>query len=1011
MIYTIIVSLILAFFVAPLFVCFQRTKEKAYQWWHVPFWSFLYVVVLYVLFHNADVASWPGFNRLYDDYMVEVCYTLLCTFIWMCFCPILRRENVHEKLIHLFRQVFATWGDDSDKMLPFPYFIDYQNVVRSRVGKLFYKRLLGGVIISVALIYALFFILVESFGIEFYLMSAFGLMGLLPLVEYYHYLKAEVPEEEDMDLPAEEIKVTPSDLEKLWEQYTQIFPDYAIAWKRKFHQDVESEKNNQDKIDDLMVRFTGTESAKGIDGFLENYNLVDAFTKMEPLFNWEEENGRLILIVMDIPNHFSQSAGFSFLQETANALKDILEKKDALKVYDEYSPETDLNTSIVVASMSVLSSRNMDKSWMKRIGLVTVVNLFDKSVSNLYECRKFSYLLHAVNKQYQLLFITPHLREIEPAMKNTWMTGTATAEKRMQQFSHGYHQFFIGYNIEDYLDRFKKIMRVRPSEPLSAGSEMIPIALAHKVGLGEKAVTPVHFFDLAYTNIIEGVEELGKFYRNDEIPVREDSINKCIHCHLLPIDKVPEEQAFSVIIDQNNNAPAAYSKWMHTGEKENFSIVLSKPYLFRDYFNANHDFFVKAPFSALQPHLSKSRITLAVILLEMLQKSEMSEEQLRSILQDYYDPSTIQSVSDVIQQLFTTYFSSDFASKLKTRQSVIFNGSQYKYQTIYQLEFSDSVNLPYTDRIAVKDESDNVLFVIIKDLLFQNFDKGQTHSFLGKPYEITSFDAAGKVLKVRAANTKSVNVSFYKPVQSVAVGNIRHTIEDMSRKPSGGWTHPVTHQELNLEIEGFETNVSVRVNQWYEFGHYSLNDCTFFDATLMRERNYKNGRVLKVTFRFVKKQEYLLRKEDIRKSLQILFYEAMQSIFPHHAQYLIISSLGDIDTNLPWIFNLFNCDDKEDENAISFFFTEDAHIDLGLIGALSNEDILGTDYLFRYLLDYLIWLKEEKTQPVEGYDEYHNKEGLDRLTFLKYGTQELPAYFDVELLINFIRDFFCEELP
>ena len=1010
MIRSTIASLILLIFIAPLFVNSKDAKKRAYQWWHVPCFALLYVVAMYILFHFVSVAAWPVFSLLLKDYDVEAAYVLLCAFIWQGIRLYLHREAIHKKLIVWYRKGFSSRREDRDKVLPFPYFFDSSGVLRARVGRPFYHWMLGGIIIIIALIYSIFFFLTEYLGIKFYLISSFGLFGLIPLVEYFHYLKAEVPEEEKKETPEEEgnDSLPSSNMEKLWKQYIETYPAFSMAWKRKFFRDKESGKNNQDMIDILMKGFMGTSSTKGADGFLENCNLVDAFTKISPLFDWEKENGLLVLIVMDIPNHFSKDKSKSYLKEIADELKKQLNKENDLIVFDEYSSNADLNTSITVSSLSELSSRRLNKEWMKRIGLVIVVNLFDKSVSNLYECRKFSSLLRTENEQYQLLFITPHLNEVEPTLKNTWDTKAETSEKTLIQYPHGYHQFFIGYNLEDYLDRFKLILKALPSEPLSAGSELIPIALSHKLGETDKVVTPIHFFDLAYTNIIEGVEELGKSYRSEMMPIWEEDMNKQIHCHLLPLDKINEDQILSVIFDQNNNAPAAYSKWIHLGQQENFSIVLSRPYLFRDYFNANHDFFVNNPFLALQPFLTKSRITLAVILLEMLQKSEMSEEQLRSLLQGYYNQDEIKSVSSIVQQLFTTYFANDLAGRLRTRQTIVFDGSKYHYQTIYQLDFSDSVNLSYLDRIAIKDESDNVLFVIIKDLLFQNFDKGQTHSFSGKPYEVISFDSVNRVLKVRATNTKALNVSFYKPVRRVTIGSQRQVIEDMNIKPNGGWAHPITKQKIQLDIEGFETSVSVVVDKWYEFSHYHT-DCPYFDASLMKERKYKNGRVLKVTFRFLKKKEYIDRKNDIRKSLQILLYEAMQSIFPHHAQYLIISSIGEGDPDLPWIFNKFACNDRDDENALSFYFIEDAHVDLGLIGALAKDNIMGAAYLFRYIFDYLMWLTEGEPVPAGGYDEFLHGPSGDKFSFLKYGREQLPAYFDVDLLINFIRDFFCQK--
>jgi hypothetical protein len=1009
MVNSIIAFLILLLNIVPLMLTTKRAKSVAYQWWHMPWLAFLFVVVAYYVFRQIDVTVWPVFRLLFDNAQVEAAYVLLCQAVWLLVGAALRRPAVHKVLLPWFQQLFGGQGEDRDHVLPFPYFIDHEKVVRSRVGKPFYQQLLGAVIVIIAVAYALFFLMVELVGISFWPLSAFGLFALLPLADYYHYLKAEVPEEKEQVGEGRGPAPAMGDLERLWALYTETFPSYAVAWKRKWHVDSSTAKDNQDIMEDLLEQLTTSTPAaqpgglRGADGCLENCDLTDAFLRLEPLFNWEEENGRLMLLVLDIPNHFSQSTRFSFLQEIAAELKGILHKD--LKVYDEYSPSAVLNSSIVVASLPVLSMRNLDEEWMRRIGLVMVVNLFDKSLSNLYACRKFSYLLRAANAQYQLLFLTPHLRGVDPAMKNVWLTGTKTVERLLRQHPHGHHQFFIGYDIEDYIARLECILKPLPGEPMSAGCELAPIALSCKEGDKPKTVTPVHFLDLAYTNIVEGIEELGKFYRNDYLPVRVADINRHIHSHLLPVGSVDEPQVFSVVFDQENNAPAAYSKWMHLGCDENMTVVVSRPYLLRDYFNANHDFFVNAPFLALQPHLSKSRVTLAVILLEMLQKSEMTEAQLRGLLQGYYSEDDMRSVSTVVQQLFATYFANDLAGSLQTVCRTVFDGSQYQDEVVYQLGFTDSVNLSYLDHVSVKDESGNVLFVIIKDLMNQNFAKKQIHSFLGKPYEIDNYDSANRVLKVKAANTQAKNVFFYKSVQCVTLGSRRRPIEEMAMHST--WSHFITGEELGLDFEGFETPVTVGVSRWYEFCHYTIPGATYTEASPAQERKYENGRVLKVSLRYLQKKEYLDRIDDIRKSLQVLLYEVMQSVFPHHAQYLIISTCGEGDADLPWIFNRFTCNDHDVPGTLSFYFTEDAHVDLGLIGALANKDNFGGDYLFRYIFDYLMWLTEGETVPAGGYDEYSTPE-RDKFRFLKYGRDALPAYFDVNLLINFIRDFFCE---
>ena len=653
--------------------------------------------------------------------------------------------------------------------------------------------------------------------------------------------------------------------------------------------------------------------------------------------------------------------------------------------------------------------------------------MFDKSVSNLYECYKFSCVLQTTNKDYQVIFVTPHRRGVEPALKSTWLIRNKLSEKKKWLLPGGERQFFIGYDFEGFRNRFRHILTAFPSEPLYSGSEIAPIALSSRIGSLEKAVTPVHFFDLAYSNAIEGKEELNKFseyIKKETYLVTKSSINEHYRNHLSPIDLIVEDQVFSVIYDVENNAPVCYAKWEHLGYRENFSIVVSKPYLFRDYFNANHDYFVLAPFTAIQPHLCNSRLTLAIILLFILQKTEMEESDLRRLLQDYYEESEVVSVAGIIRDLFKTYFSGDLGSLVMSRREIIFRNGEYQHLIKYNLaQLTDSNSPEYLDVVTVKDEPGNTLLDLLYDLVFQNYDVGQIHSFLGKPYKIKDYNQATRTLNVSPVNNPDNDILFYKAKLRVRLSGTRTSVKGMNPKPTK-WRHPITGDWLSVTLEGYETDVRINTVGWYEFYEYSAVRGHRYYESDSPERHYPFGKVLKVTFDFLKKPEYVENIDNIRKSLQILLYEALQSVFPHHAQYLIIASNGDGDKDdLPWIFNDFSCADVTGNGELTYYFIEDAHIDLGLIGALAS-DMRNIWYILTYLYDYLVWLTEgwpteEKAEssddgsvnPVSegaplGYDEYYERKNFDRLSFLKYGKTSLPPYFDINMMINFIKDLF-----
>ena len=1019
----IIIALIVIVFFR-LYHITEKEKKKAYQWWYMPWIALIYSGLVYYLYYKTEFPDWSFIRTIiYEGYQAEAFYSLICMAIWIGVQLFLRDESTYDFLTGAFRDLFASGREDKDRILPFPYFIDEEGVVKAKVGQVFYRWTIKLFIVILALLYIISFLLIRL-GIlnDFYLLSAFGILGLMPLLDYYVYLCAEVPVEKET---IEDTTIDQSDFDELWQLYIDTFDNYSVAWKKtNLSEQMEMarnwEKDNNDDFNNLMDEFMDKEKHANV--IIEKYDILSAFMKLGTIFDFVENNGRHILIALDIPNHFTKNQEKSFTDDIAAKLSEVLRKN--FNVYGKTSAQSTLNNSIVVASLSLLSRQGLNEDWMKKVGLITVVNIFDKGVSNLYECRKFSYILQSVNKDYQIIFITSHRKGMEPSLRNTWLTGTNMTEKRMRQFPRGEKQFFIGYDFEDFKDRINKIFITTPSEPLYSGCELAPLALSSRVGDIAKVVTPVHYLDLAYSNAIEGKEELNKFSEliNKTYLVSKKNINDNLINHLLPIDHILEKQVFSIIFDVDNNAPVIYSKWVHLGYNENFSIVVSKPYLFRDYFNTNHDYFVIAPFIALQPHLCKSRLTLAIILLNMLQKAEMEEKKLRELLLYYYSENEIVSVSGIIKKLFNTYFSSDLASMLRTHEETVFEKGEYRHLLKYDLFQLTAANTPsYLEVVTVKDESGNVLLDLLLDLVYQNYDKGQIHSFSGKPYVIKDFNHATKTLIVSSINNSNNDILFYKPVQSVLVQGQATKIEGMNSGLTK-WHHPITGEWISIAFEGYEANVRIITKEWYEFYKYTVNGCRSYQSN-SPERFYPYGKVLKITFGYMQKMEYCERINDIRKGLQILLYEAIQSVFPHHAQYLVISSKGSGDIELPWIFNHFDCDDEVNDNFLSFYFIEDAHIDLGLVGALSS-DKQNIWYLLKYIYDYLIWLAEDgvtdskrkddddayhhdvsKGDPTV-YDRYIERENFDKFAFLRYGRKDLPSYFDVDLLINFIKDLF-----
>ncbi len=1010
----IIVVLALAYLFL-LFVPRKRAEKEAWLWWYIPCWAVLYAIVtvlIYPLVHIEQLVT--GLLNLFsvtapEPYLIEAFYCLLVCIVWIPLSCRLRRANNVAKMKDW---AIRHWGDEDSQQakLFFPYIYGKSDantpnemVVKSREGLLHYRWALKIFVILVAAVYAVAFAVMSITRPHLsYLASALPLIALLPVVEYYVYLCAKVEAveaEEEVDEPTP-VPLDEGSLHDLWQQYIDLFDNYSVAWYKKQTPSTSAIQDNNRIIASVIEILQNGNN----DCILQDLDLVSAFSQLEPLFTVEDTRGKHVLIALDIPSHFTFEET-PYLEAIADGMRTLLNRE--IDVFSQADTRDVLKGSVALAPLSLLLRERMEPEWLAKLGLIVVVSIDDRVVSNLFECRKFSYILKAANKDCRLLSLTPRRMGAEPSLANTWLTSTKIREARVQQIVQASNIFLIAYNTEDFLLRRDKILTGIPNEAMYAGSELAPLALNDDIPYS------IHYLDPAYTNIVEGKEELKKNHdildhdRFKQVSVR-DYIDRII-IHHIPIDKIDDKLLLAVVTDQENNGPAAYRKWRHLGTEENLSIILSKPYLLRDYFNANHDYFVEAPMSAIQPHLSNSRVTLAIILYHRLEHDRMNgmeETELRHLLGPYYDQEEIVSVSAIVKELFIRYFGDDLARNLYTENGVILENDHYKYQTFYRLATDARIRQSYLDNIVVRDRAGNPLFEIIRDLVFQNFDFEQIHSFSGRPYKILSFDDTTKTLTVEVANDAK-GILFYRPAMVIHVGDNRVALKGL--KCHNNWVHHITGQNVSLCIEGFETQVDIVILKWYEFSRHTSvgNGCHDIAPIEQRTRSYRNGRVMKMTFGFIPKPEYIERRNDIRRSLQLLLYEAMRSFFPHHAQYLLISTLGEGDNSLPWIFNPFHCNDRDGDCEISVYFIEDANIDLGLIGALSEKENITN--IFRYIYDYLEWVAdgEQQTSP-NGYAEYMLGKWFDRKSFLRYGRPDLPAWLDPVLIVNFLRDISTE---
>ena len=293
----------------------QKSKKQAYQWWYMPWLCLLFVVLAFVSFrwfnNKGSLLSSSA------SYEVETLFFLWCYGMWLVVLrPVLRLLS--KPGLRFYRKNFADKEEHPEKALPFPYYLNEAGELKARVGLTFYRWTLKVLLLMVGLVYAVAFVLVGLAHIHFFPLSVLGLLGLLPIIEYYIYLNADATTEEEA-VKTETQKPSSSDFDMLWRAYTETFDDYAVAWKKAGLKPEEVERwetDNNNEMEALLKGFRDSQS----DIIIENYDLATAFVKLEPLFDEVEKNGKYVLIALDIPKYFTKDLNRTYVEEIAKRL-------------------------------------------------------------------------------------------------------------------------------------------------------------------------------------------------------------------------------------------------------------------------------------------------------------------------------------------------------------------------------------------------------------------------------------------------------------------------------------------------------------------------------------------------------------------------------------------------------------------------------------------------------------------------------------------------------------------
>jgi hypothetical protein len=460
--------------------------------------------------------------------------------------------------------------------------------------------------------------------------------------------------------------------------------------------------------------------------------------------------------------------------------------------------------------------------------------------------------------------------------------------------------------------------------------------------------------------------------------------------------------------DNDYNLPIAHRRWEAYSRKNVMVHLVCAPYLLRDYFADNLEYFSRTPLYSLSSKMMISRFETARLLMERLVSQELAESDILEELH-WINPQAV-FVKQELSQLFRLAFGIDIIASnyLSIKTVYDFDKADDTYQRItkYSLlpRIKDDVSLSFLRNVDIIDQSRNVLKVIAADLLFQNYLPGQLHAFNGKSYSIMGYDRLNRKLLVNYRSPEPI-IAYRQDIELTLL-RIDDALTESHRKIMSG--------ALSMELCEGAFEVATRGYFTFSFD-FSLaknaHSYTTIGESEVPVREYQLGKMATFT---IEVHDDSLNIAKVTATLTVLLHEIFFTLFPETHQYLIVGSpvnetviTGQYARLYPTM-RVKNAVPDLTERIVQLLMVEDAYQDLGLLQSIFDK----WDYILRIADDYLDWLRTgiESNTANLNLDDNNDKEQImrrmkfEKARFLRYGSPDtFPDFMDLEGTATLLR--------
>lgn len=847
---------------------------------------------------------------------------------------------------------------------------------------------------------------------EIPILPAFSAFSLSIILEVYWYLRHTRVEQIDAaPLAAAAPVAVPIDYYQLWEEYQRIwFDKVLLAWHYKSQATELVAPASIDIIEAKNLQNAGYKLS------VNDYHIIERLTNRNDLliddcisdnvapllftvFLRRLMDGENILVLSSKRCYTNSVYHRQIVQWINDWFFRLTSNRDFFKVQTFSKVEdVEMGSRIIITSAEDILEKNLtNHAWFSGLHTVLFLNgdeIFTESLS------ANNMLLETLRDQYndiQSIVLSDYREALQSSVSRNLSVKSDLKEVRLRP-ALPQKSFVIYWKLEGEQLFQHKVLSGHIEKFLGAEAVLALPARRERV----QPITIVGQEQLPYYEYLEELDNNTSSLLTSPVAARtlqNKGVNEVSYNETTFLLR-PADNNFILARDNDCNLPFTHRKWEAYSKLNVFVHVVSPPYLLRDYFIDNLEYFVRTPLYALSSKMMVSRFETARTLLERLVNQELSESDILQVL-NRINPKAV-FVKHELSRLFNLAFGIDIIASnyLSIKTIYEFDKAEDSYRRItkYRLQqrIKEDISLSFLRNVEITDQSRNVLKIMSYDLLFQTYLPDQTHAFGGKSYSIRSYDRTNRKLTV--AHKSPEPVIAYRPDLEVTLLKIEQALTESHKKITGD----------DIEFEICEGTFDVQTKGYFAFiSGISLEKNAYSYTVVSNDevpvREYQLGRIATFTMAVNNPEIDIPR---VTATLSIFLHEIFYTLFPETHQYLIVGSpvnelviKGDFAKLYPLVRVKNSVPDLQ-ERVIQLCILEDAFQDLGLVQSVFDK----WDYLLRIVDDYLVWLSEgnESTtitpsaSNTADQEQIFRKMKFERLQFLKYGGQQMPDFIDIQ---------------